>query len=254
MINNQSRIFIAAFLTLLLLGLSQPVFSSAISLPTISVGMQEAETPQQVSTALQIIFLLTILSVAPSILLMMTCFTRIIIVFGFVRQAMGTQSMPPTQILMGLALFLTFYVMSPTINEINDTALQPYLNDEISQQTAFDRAVIPMREFMFSQVQEGDLTILSELTLKDEPIDRDAIPTLTLIPAFVLSELKRAFQMGFLIYIPFLVIDMVVASILMSMGMMMLPPVIISMPFKLLLFVLVDGWGLVVGSVFKSFG
>lgn len=252
--SNKQFLSILFGLSFLLLFLILPVTASAISLPTISVGMQEAETPQQVSTALQIIFLLTILSVAPSILLMMTCFTRIIIVFGFVRMAMSTQSMPPTQILMGLALFLTFYVMSPTLNTINDTALQPYLNDEITQQVAFDRAVIPMRDFMFSQVQEEELALLSDITLQDEPVDRDSIPTMTLIPAFVLSELKRAFQMGFLIYIPFLVIDMVVASILMSMGMMMLPPVIISMPFKLLLFVLVDGWGLVVGSVFKSFG
>lgn len=252
--NNNTKRFTLFLPLLLLLGLFIPVSAEAISLPTISVGMQDAETPQQVSTALQIIFLLTIVSVAPSILLMMTCFTRIIIVFGFVRQAMGTQSMPPTQILMGLALFLTFYVMSPTINEINEKALQPYLNEEITQQVAFERAVIPMREFMFSQVREEELALLSEITIKDEPVDRDEVPTLTLIPAFVLSELKRAFQMGFLIYIPFLVIDMIVASILMSMGMMMLPPVIISMPFKLLLFVLVDGWGLVVGSVFKSFG
>lgn len=252
--NNNTERFTLFLSLLLLLGFFIPVSAEAISLPTISVGMQDAETPQQVSTALQIIFLLTIVSVAPSILLMMTCFTRIIIVFGFVRQAMGTQSMPPTQILMGLALFLTFYVMSPTINEINEKALQPYLNEEITQQVAFERAVIPMREFMFSQVREEELALLSEITIKDEPVDRDEVPTLTLIPAFVLSELKRAFQMGFLIYIPFLVIDMIVASILMSMGMMMLPPVIISMPFKLLLFVLVDGWGLVVGSVFKSFG
>lgn len=226
----------------------------AISFPTVSFGVQEAENPEQVSTALQIIFLLTILSIAPSIILMMTCFTRIVIVFGFMRQAMGTQSMPPTQIIMGLALFLTFFIMSPTINEINEKALQPYLDNKISQQQAFENAVIPMRDFMFSQVKEKELAMLSEITMDSEPENKDAIPTLTLIPAFMLSELKRAFQMGFLIYIPFLVVDMIVASILMSMGMMMLPPVIISMPFKLLLFVLVDGWGLVVGSVLKSFG
>lgn len=231
-----------------------PQIASAISLPTVSFGVQDAENPEQVSTALQIIFLLTILSVAPSIILMMTCFTRIIIVFGFVRQAMGTQSMPPTQIIMGLGLFLTFFIMSPTINEINEKALKPYLNEEISQQVAFENAVLPMREFMFYHVKETELSLLTEITLDGEPYNKDDIPTLTLIPAFVLSELKRAFQMGFLIYIPFLVIDMIVASILMSMGMMMLPPVIISMPFKLLLFVLVDGWGLVVGSVLKSFG
>lgn len=231
-----------------------PSVASAVNLPTISFGVQDAENPAQVSTALQIIFLLTILSVAPSILLMMTCFTRIIIVFGFVRMAMSTQSMPPTQILMGLALFLTFFIMSPTINEINQNALQPYMNEEITQQAAFELAVDSMRDFMFSHVQEAELALLSEITLDDDPANRDEVPTMTLIPAFMLSELKRAFQMGFLIYIPFLVVDMVVASILMSMGMMMLPPVIISMPFKLLLFVLVDGWGLVVGSVLKSFG
>lgn len=246
--------FLFTAFCLLTVLLALPSIADAVNLPTISFGVQDAENPEQVSTALQIIFLLTILSVAPSILLMMTCFTRIIIVFGFVRMAMNTQSMPPTQVLMGLALFLTFFIMSPTINEINQNALQPYMNEEISQQAAFEKAVESMRDFMFYHVQEQELLLLSDITLSDDPADRDEVPTMTLIPAFVLSELKRAFQMGFLIYIPFLVVDMVVASILMSMGMMMLPPVIISMPFKLLLFILVDGWGLVVGSVLKSFG
>jgi len=228
--------------------------SSAIGLPTISFGVEDANTPQQVSTALQVLFLLTILSVAPAILLMTTCFTRIVIVLGFVRQAMGTQNMPPTQIILGLSLFLSFYVMSPTLNRINDEALQPYLQEKISQQEALDKALVPMREFMFSQVQENELALLTEITMENEPLDENAVPTMTLIPAFMLSELKKAFQMGFMIYVPFLVIDMIVASVLMSMGMMMLPPVIISMPFKLLLFVLVDGWSLVVGSLLKSFG
>jgi len=228
--------------------------SSAIGLPTISFGVEDANTPQQVSTALQVLFLLTILSVAPAILLMTTCFTRIVIVLGFVRQAMGTQNMPPTQIILGLSLFLSFYVMSPTLNRINDEALQPYLQEKIGQQEALDKALIPMREFMFSQVQENELALLTEITMENEPLDENAVPTMTLIPAFMLSELKKAFQMGFMIYVPFLVIDMIVASVLMSMGMMMLPPVIISMPFKLLLFVLVDGWSLVVGSLLKSFG
>jgi len=230
------------------------VNSSAIGLPTISFGVEDANTPQQVSTALQVLFLLTILSVAPAILLMTTCFTRIVIVLGFVRQAMGTQNMPPTQIILGLSLFLSFYVMSPTLNRINDEALQPYLQEKIGQQEALDKALIPMREFMFSQVQENELALLTEITMENEPLDENAVPTMTLIPAFMLSELKKAFQMGFMIYVPFLVIDMIVASVLMSMGMMMLPPVIISMPFKLLLFVLVDGWSLVVGSLLKSFG
>lgn len=225
----------------------------AIGVPTISFGVEDANTTEQVSTGLQVLFLLTILTIAPSILLMTTCFTRIVIVLGFVRMAMGTQNMPPTQVVIGLALFLSFFIMSPTLNQINEEALQPYLNKEITQEVALNNAVSPMREFMFLQVKESELAMLSDITLGEEPFDKEDIPTMTLIPAFMLSELKRSFQMGFMIYIPFLVIDMIVASILMSMGMMMLPPVIISMPFKLLLFVLVDGWSLIVGSLIKSF-
>jgi flagellar biosynthetic protein FliP len=230
-----------------------PCLAGAVSVPTVSFGIQEAESPRQVSTALQILFLLTILSIAPAILLMTTCFTRIVIVLGFVRQAMGTQNMPPTQVLVGLSLFLSFFIMSPVINDINGSALQPFLAEKISQEQALDYALGPMREFMFNQVGEEELALLSGITLEEEPYGKEDIPTLTLVPAFMLSEMKKAFQMGFMIYVPFLVIDMIVASILMSMGMMMLPPVIISMPFKLLLFVLVDGWGLVVGSLIKSF-
>lgn len=237
-----------------LLFLILPSVAGAVGLPTITFGVDDADSPAQVSTALQVLFLLTILSIAPAILLMMTSFTRIVIVLGFVRQAMGTQNMPPTQIIIGLALFLTFFIMSPTINAINRDALQPYLNEEITQENALSKAVEPLRAFMFSHVMEEELQLLSDITLENEPVDRNDIPTMTLIPAFMLSELKRAFQMGFMIYIPFLVIDMIVASVLMSMGMMMLPPVIISLPFKLLLFVLVDGWGLVAGSLLKSFG
>jgi len=243
-----------AGLTCCLLTLCCSTSGFAIGVPTVSFGVEDANTPQQVSTALQVLFLLTVLSVAPAILLMTTCFTRIVIVLGFVRQAMGTQNMPPSQIILGLALFLSFYVMSPTLNRINDEALQPYLQEQISQQDALNKALIPMREFMFSQVQENELALLTDITMENEPVDENSVPTMTLIPAFMLSELKKAFQMGFMIYVPFLVIDMIVASVLMSMGMMMLPPVIISMPFKLLLFVLVDGWSLVVGSLLKSFG
>lgn len=239
----------AAVACLLLL----PALCSAVSLPTVSLGVEEADTPQQVSTALQVLFIITILSVTPSIILMTTCFTRIVIVLGFLRQAMGTQNMPPTQIILGLSLFLSFFVMSPTLNEINEKALQPYMAETITQGEALDNAILPLRTFMFSQVREQELNLMAELTLDSEPTNENDIPTMTLIPAFLLSELKLAFQMGFMIYIPFLVIDMIVASILMSMGMMMLPPVIISMPFKLLLFVLVDGWNLIVGSLIKSF-
>ena len=227
--------------------------SWAINLPTITFGVEDAQSPKQVSTALQVLLLLTVLSIAPSILLMTTCFTRIVIVLGFIRQAMGTQNMPPTQIILGLSLFLSFFIMSPTLNAINEQALQPYLKEQINQTEALEKGLAPLREFMFSQVREEELTLLTEITMKDEPFSQENIPTMTLIPAFMLSELKRAFEMGFMIYIPFLVIDMIVASVLMSMGMMMLPPVIISMPFKLLLFVLVDGWTLVVGSLVKSF-
>ncbi len=238
----------------ILLCFLSPTVGYSIGLPTISFGVENADSPQQVSSALQVLFLLTILSVAPAILLMTTCFTRIVIVLGFIRQALGTQNMPPTQVILGLSLFLSFFVMAPTLNQINTEALQPYMNEEIDQPEALEKALQPMREFMFSQVREDELFLLTEISMNTEPVDKDDIPTMTLIPAFMLSELKRAFQMGFMIYIPFLVIDMIVASILMSMGMMMLPPVIISMPFKLLLFVLVDGWSLVVGSLIKSFG
>jgi flagellar biosynthetic protein FliP len=230
-----------------------PSVSHALNIPTISFGVENATSPEQVSTGLQVLFLLTILSIAPAILLMTTCFTRIVIVLGFVRQAMGTQNMPPTQVIIALALFLSFFIMAPTINKINEDALQPYLNEEINQDDALVKALEPMRDFMFSQVKESELSLLSDITMDNEPYDKNDIPTMTLIPAFMLSELKRAFQMGFMIYVPFLVIDMIVASILMSMGMMMLPPVIISMPFKLLLFVIVDGWALIVGSLIQSF-
>jgi flagellar biosynthetic protein FliP len=240
-------------LALLGAALLAPAPCHAVGLPTITLGVADANTPEQVSTAVQVLFVLTILSIAPAILLMTTCFTRIVIVLGFIRQAMGTQNMPPTQIIIGLSLFLSFFIMSPTFNTINDKALQPYMKKTITQEQALEQAIVPMRTFMFSQVKEEELTLLAGITLKNKPFDQDDIPTMTLIPAFMLSELKRAFQMGFMIYVPFLVIDMVVASVLMSMGMMMLPPVIISMPFKLLLFVLVDGWGLIVGSLVQSF-
>ena len=243
-------VLLGAFLVLIFF----PDITAAVALPTITLGVDEAESPKQISNALQVLFILTVFSVAPAILLMTTCFTRIVIVLGFVRQAMGTQNMPPTQVILGLSLFLSFFIMSPTLDRINQEALQPYLAEQISQPVALEKALEPMRDFMLSQVREEELILLTEITMKTEPVEKEDIPTLTLIPAFMLSELKRAFQMGFMIYIPFLVIDMIVASVLMSMGMMMLPPVIISMPFKLLLFVLVDGWNLVVGSLIKSFG
>ncbi len=238
----------------LLLCLLLPLGAFAAGLPTITVGIGEATEPGEVSTALQILVVLTILSVAPAILLMTTGFTRIVIVLSFMRQALGTQSAPSNQIVIGLALFLTFFVMAPVFNQINEQALQPYLNKQISQEKALKEALQPMREFMFSQVGEKDLQLLVDISKSPQPDNRADISMMTLIPAFMLSELKRAFQMGFLLFVPFLMVDMIVASILMSMGMMMLPPIIVSLPFKILLFVLVDGWSLVIGSLVKSFG
>lgn len=237
-----------------LLLLLTPELALAVNLPTLSLGIKEAGTPAEVSTVLQVLLVFTILTVAPAILLMTTAFTRIVIVLGFVRQAMGTQNTPPNQVLLGLALFLTFFIMAPTFNAINDQALQPYMQEKMTQQQALTRSVDIMRDFMFSQVKENELQLLIDITKEAQPADKKEISSLVLIPAFMLSELKCAFQMGFMIYVPFLVIDMLVASVLMSMGMMMLPPIVISLPFKLLLFVLVDGWQLVVGSLMKSFG
>ena len=231
-----------------------PWAAAAAGLPTLSIGVQEAATPAEVSTALQVLLILTVLSVAPAILLMTTAFTRIIIVLSFVRQAMGTQNTPPNQVLLGLALFLTLFVMAPTLNAINDQALQPYMAERITQQQALEQSVAVMRDFMFSQVQESELQLFIEITKEEQPANPREVSSLILVPAFMLSELKRAFQMGFMIYVPFLVIDMLVSSVLMAMGMMMLPPIVISLPFKLLLFVLIDGWQLVVGSLMQSFG
>ncbi len=242
------------FLKILVFLLLIPECAQAVNLPTISLGVKDATNPEEVSTALQVLFVFTILSVAPAILLMTTAFARIVIVLGFVRQAMGTQNTPPNQIIVGLALFLTFFIMSPIFNQINTAALQPYINEEITQKKALDESISIMRDFMFSQVQENELQLFIDITKDEQPENKEDISTMILIPAFMLSEIKIAFQMGFLIYVPFLVIDMIVASVLMSMGMMMLPPIIISLPFKLLLFVMVDGWYLVVGSLVKSFG
>lgn len=228
-------------------------FAEAVSLPSIQLGMDDVEDPEKVSSALQILFLLTILTLAPSILILTTSFARIIIVLSFLRQAMGTQQTPPTQILIGLGLFLTLFVMGPTWTEINDKALQPFLNEEISQTDALKKAEMPLKTFMLKQTREKDLSLFIEIS-GENPTTNEEIDIRSLIPAFIISELKTAFQIGFLIYIPFLILDMVVASILLSMGMMMLPPVLISLPFKLMLFVMVDGWYLTVGSLMRSFG
>ncbi len=223
-----------------------------VPVPKVS-GVSAAQSPQEVALSLQLILGLTVLTLAPSILIMLTSFTRTIVVLSLLRNAIGLQQMPPNQVLVGLSLFLTFFVMSPVLQKVNDTAFQPFVNGQITQQEAFDDGLKPMREFMFKQVREKDLALFVHLAKIDQPNTPDDVPTYALIPAFITSELKTAFQMGFFIFIPFLIIDMVVASTLISMGMIMLPPVLISLPFKLLLFIMVDGWYLIVRSLVTSF-
>ncbi|WP_017753767.1 flagellar type III secretion system pore protein FliP [Calidifontibacillus oryziterrae] len=222
-------------------------------LPEINLDIANAAGAANVSTTVQLILLLTVLSIAPSILILMTSFTRIIIVLSFVRTSLATQQMPPTQVLISLALFMTFFIMAPTFSEVNDQALGPFLNGEINEQQAFERAAEPMKEFMSNHTREKDLLLFLGYAEMERPQTIDDIPLTALVPAFAISEIKTAFQIGFMIFVPFLVIDMIVASVLMSMGMMMLPPVMISLPFKILLFVMVDGWYLVVKSLLISF-
>jgi flagellar biosynthetic protein FliP len=223
------------------------------SAPLFSIQTANVDDPAQTSVVLQIFLLLTVLSLAPAILIMLTSFTRMAIVLSVLRQAIGTQSMPPNQVIIGLALFLTFFVMSPVWQKVHQEALTPYLDKQITQQEALTRAMAPVREFMFRQTREKDLALLVEISKAERPQRMADVPTSVLIPSFIISELKTAFQMAFMLYVPFLIIDMVVASVLLSMGMMMLPPVMISLPFKLMLFVLADGWHLIVGSLVKGF-
>lgn len=227
--------------------------SPTLPIPNINIGLGQTNNPQQVVGALQVLLLLTVLTLAPTLLVMMTAFTRIIVVLSFVRTAMGTQQTPPNQVLVGLALLLTFFVMSPVIHQINNDAVQPYLQKKISQPVALDRAAQPLRAFMFKQTREKDIQLFYSISKEARPTAQKDVPTYLLVPAFVLSELKTAFQIGFAIYIPFIIIDMVTAAILLSMGMMMIPPIIISLPFKVLIFILVDGWDLVVSALFQSF-
>jgi len=241
---------------------------SALALLTLTGGAAQAPTgggstgqtnpldtqnPQNVSAAIQILLLVTVMSVAPAILIMVTSFTRVIVVLSLVRSAIGIPSLPPNQVLIGLALFLTAFVMAPAIKTINEDAVQPYLKGTISQQQAYSRGEAPLREFMLKQTREQDLGLFLKLSGGEKPETRADIPTYVLVPAFTISELKTAFQMGFIMFVPFLIIDLVVSSALLSMGMMMLPPVVVSLPFKILLFVLVDGWYLIVGSLVGSF-
>lgn len=236
------------------LAIAQVKNVGGVTLPTVSLGFTSTQKPDEVVNVIKIIMMLTILTLAPAILIMMTCFTRIVVVLAFLRQALGTQQMPPNQLLIGLSLFLTFFIMSPFLNDINNKALQPYLKGTISQETAGEETMRPLRKFMFAQTRDTDLALFLKMGHVEKPRTRADVPSLVLIPAFVISELKTAFEIGFIIYLPFLIIDMVVASVLMAMGMMMVPPIVVSLPFKLMVFVLVDGWQLIVGSIVKSFG
>ncbi|OGO78427.1 MAG: flagellar biosynthetic protein FliP [Clostridiales bacterium GWB2_37_7] len=243
-------IFTAILVTVLSIGVAA---EPPLPIPKIGLDIDTADNPEDVALSIQILFLLTILSLAPALLIMLTSFTRVIIVLSFTRNALGTQQMPPNQVLIGLALFITFYIMNPVIVDINTNAYQPYTNGEITQEQAITKAMDPIRNFMLKNVKEKDLALFLKLSETEQPIKSSDIPTTALIPAFIISELKTAFIIGFYLYIPFIMIDMVVASTLMSMGMVMLPPVMISLPFKLLLFVMVDGWNLIVKSLVMSF-
>ncbi|HWI62401.1 MAG TPA: flagellar type III secretion system pore protein FliP [Symbiobacteriaceae bacterium] len=225
----------------------------AVPLPTVNIGVGQSQNPRDVVSSLQIIGLLTILSLAPSILVLMTAFTRIVVVLSFTRSALATQNQPPNQVLVGLALFLTFFVMAPTFNTINSQALQPYLRGEINQAEALTKGTEPLREFMLKQTNEKDLALFVNLAGLPRPNTPADLPTYVIIPAFAVSEIATAFKIGFLIYIPFIVIDMVISATLMSMGMLMLPPMMISLPFKILLFIMMDGWRLVVQYLVQSF-
>lgn len=242
------------FLGAICLFLSTGVQShAAIAFPTINVGMQNANTPQEFTQGIQILILLTVLTLAPSIVIMTTAFIRIVIVLSLTRQAIGTTTLPPNQVIVGLALILTFFVMSPTFSKINETAYQPYLKNQITQEVALNNAIKPLRTFMFKQTHEKEIALFQHLAKLPKFENRDAVPTYVLIPAFVLSELKTAFKIAFIIFLPFLVIDIVVASILVSMGMLFLPPTTIAMPFKLIMFVMVDGWYLITKSLIEGF-
>ncbi len=244
----------AAMGVVLLAVLFAPGHCQAVTLPSLRIGMDDAATPHQVSVLVEMLLIFTVLSMAPAILLMMTSFTRLAVAFSFLKHALGTQQTPPSQILVGLALFLTLFIMAPVFNTMNETAVKPYLAEKINAEQALKEGLKPLRAFMFKQTREKDLALFMSLAKMEKPRNKDDVPTTALIPAFMISELKTAFEIGFVLFLPFLIIDMVVSSVLLSMGMMMLPPVMVSLPFKLLLFVLVDGWYLIVGSLVRSFG
>lgn len=250
----KKKVILVSLLLALCSVLAVSAASAAPADPIPNIGIQIGGTGGESGTSsLSIILLITVLSLAPAILVLMTSFTRIVVVLGFVRSSLGTQTMPPNQVLIGLALFLTLFVMSPTLSTVNEVALQPYIKGEITQSEALEKAAVPMKKFMYTHTRTKDLQLFMGYTKMEKPKSYQDIPLSVMVPAFAISELKTAFQMGFMIFIPFLIIDIVVSSVLMAMGMMMLPPSMISLPFKILLFVLVDGWYLVVKSLLMSF-
>lgn len=251
MIHRRMAIFALAALLAVMLGGSAA--AQEVPIPSITFGIGSAESPEQVAFSLQLLLLLTVLSLAPAIIIMVTSFTRVVIVLSFVRSAVATNQTPPNQVIIGLALFLTLFIMAPTWQVIQQEALTPYLAGEIDTEEALAAAADPLRDFMLRNTRERDLALFVQMADMDMPEAPGEVPIHVLIPAFVISELKTAFQMGFILFIPFIVIDMVVASTLMSMGMLMLPPVMISLPFKILLFVMVDGWHLITRSLLTGF-
>lgn len=251
MFKQQHVVFIAGIL-LLILCIPEGAFAAPL-VPNVNIGLGTSDNPKDLALTLQIMAGLTILTIAPSILIMTTSFIRIVVVLSFLRNALSTQNVPSNQIVIALSLFITFYIMSPYWSQANDNGLQPYLAGTITQEEALTQVVNPLRDFMFKQTRESDLALFVNLSQAERPETQEQVSTFTLIPAYIISELKTSFQMGFMIYIPFIVIDMIVASTLMSMGMMMLPPVMISLPFKILLFVMVDGWHLLIHSLIVSF-
>ena len=238
---------------ILLLFFSTNLLVGADAIPTVNLSLSAPNSPEQLVTSLNLLVVLTVLVLAPSMIFIGTSFLRLIVVFSFLRQALGTQQMPPNQVLVSLALILTFFIMEPIATKSYNIAVKPYLAQEIGYQEAFEKGVQPFKAFMVRNTREKDLALFFRIRKLDNPKNIEDVPLTVAMPAFIISELKTAFQIGFLLYLPFLVIDMVVASVLMSMGMMMLPPVMISLPFKLLVFVLVDGWNLLVGNLVASF-
>lgn len=251
-ISLQKTIIVSLALIILLLCTGSAYSQVKITLPKIEIN-NKSSGDKELSASIQLLLLLTVISMAPAFLLLLTSFTRIVIVLSFVRTALSTHQTPPNQVIIGIALFLTFFVMAPTWNQVNNLALKPYIAGEISYDVALDKGLQPIRDFMFKQTQEKDLALMIQIGKMEKPRNETEVPTYMLIPAFIISELNTAFRMGFMLFIPFIIIDMVISSILLSMGMMMLPPVMISLPFKILLFVMADGWRMIVKSLVLGF-